>query len=70
VLGAERLFLNPDCGFGTFADRPVATPRVAYEKLRALAQAAADLRASAPGELDFYHGTIRLWVSTENVWWV
>jgi len=45
VLGAERLFLNPDCGFGTVADRPVATPRVAYEKLRALAHVAADLRA-------------------------
>lgn len=44
VLGPERIFLNPDCGFGTFAERPVATPSVAFEKLRALARAAIRLR--------------------------
>lgn len=44
VLGRDRVFLNPDCGFGTFAERPVATAQVAFEKLRALARAAARLR--------------------------
>ena len=47
VVGAERVFLNPDCGFGTFADRPVGTPEVAFRKLRALAEAADQLRRSA-----------------------
>ncbi len=45
VLGAERIFLNPDCGFGTFAERPVASARVAEAKLAALAAAARILRA-------------------------
>ena len=45
VLGSGRLFLNPDCGFGTFADRPVATLPVAVAKLRALSGAAALLRS-------------------------
>lgn len=40
VLSPDRVFLNPDCGFGTFADRPVATAPVAFLKLRALARAA------------------------------
>jgi 5-methyltetrahydropteroyltriglutamate--homocysteine methyltransferase len=43
-VGRERLFLNPDCGFATFADRAVATADVAARKLRALAAAAAELR--------------------------
>mgnify|MGYP003693539389 CR=1 FL=1 len=30
---AERLFLNPDCGFGTFAARPMNTSDVAARKL-------------------------------------
>jgi len=29
VVPADRLFLNPDCGFGTFAARPMATADVA-----------------------------------------
>ena len=44
ALGAQRLFLNPDCGFATFADRPVGTPEVAFAKLCALSKAAAELR--------------------------
>jgi methionine synthase II (cobalamin-independent) len=44
VLGPERVFLNPDCGFGTFADRPVATSEVAAGKLAALTAAARILR--------------------------
>ncbi len=46
VLGPQRIWLNPDCGFGTFAERPVATARVAYEKLGALARAAKLLRGA------------------------
>jgi 5-methyltetrahydropteroyltriglutamate--homocysteine methyltransferase len=46
LISPERIFLNPDCGFGTFADRPVGTPAVAFKKLRALAQAAEKLRGS------------------------
>jgi 5-methyltetrahydropteroyltriglutamate--homocysteine methyltransferase len=41
----ERLFLNPDCGFGTFASRPMNTPEMAVAKLRAVAQAASLLRS-------------------------
>lgn len=44
TLGHERIWLNPDCGFGTFADRPVATERVAAAKLGILAAAARQLR--------------------------
>lgn len=36
----ERLFVNPDCGFGTFATRPMATADVAEAKLTALVEAA------------------------------
>ena len=39
-----QIYLNPDCGFGTFADRPVNTTEVATQKLRAIHQAAAILR--------------------------
>jgi 5-methyltetrahydropteroyltriglutamate--homocysteine methyltransferase len=48
-LGAQRIWLNPDCGFGTFADRPVATAEVAMAKCRILADAAARLRHDAAG---------------------
>jgi len=41
---AERLFLNPDCGFGTFAERPINTPEVATKKLQAISKAASLLR--------------------------
>jgi 5-methyltetrahydropteroyltriglutamate--homocysteine methyltransferase len=40
----EQIYLNPDCGFGTFAERPVNTADVAAEKLRAIHQAAEVLR--------------------------
>lgn len=45
VMPAEKIFLNPDCGFGTFSERPVATAQVAFKKLRALVLAAERLRA-------------------------
>jgi 5-methyltetrahydropteroyltriglutamate--homocysteine methyltransferase len=44
----EKIYLNPDCGFGTFAERNVNTPDVAFRKLRAMAQAAAVLRREYP----------------------
>jgi 5-methyltetrahydropteroyltriglutamate--homocysteine methyltransferase len=44
VLGPDRVLLTPDCGFATFADSPVAAPRVAQEKLSAIAAAATVLR--------------------------
>ncbi len=44
-ISKERLFLNPDCGFGTFAQRPMNGPEQAVEKLRACAEAAKVLRS-------------------------
>jgi 5-methyltetrahydropteroyltriglutamate--homocysteine methyltransferase len=44
VFGAERVLLTPDCGFATFADRPVASAKVAEAKLGAMARAAQILR--------------------------
>ena len=41
----EQIYLNPDCGFGTFAERPVNTSEVAAHKLRLIHQAAEVLRA-------------------------
>ena len=40
----ESIYLNPDCGFGTFAERPMNSPEVAFEKLRTIVQAAKQLR--------------------------
>jgi len=40
----SKVYLNPDCGFGTFAETPVNTPRIAYRKLRSLRIAAEELR--------------------------
>ena len=40
----RRLFLNPDCGFGTFASRPMNGPEKALRKLAAMAEAARRLR--------------------------
>ena len=42
----EQIYLNPDCGFGTFAERPMNPAEVAAKKLSAIAQAAKQLRAS------------------------
>jgi len=41
---AEHLFLNPDCGFGTFAARPMNSPDVAARKLATMVEAARTLR--------------------------
>ena len=36
----EKVFLNPDCGFGCFANRCVNEEQIAVEKLRAMVAAA------------------------------
>ena len=41
---ADRIFLNPDCGFGTFSSRPVNDSVVASSKLRMIVAAAQLLR--------------------------
>jgi 5-methyltetrahydropteroyltriglutamate--homocysteine methyltransferase len=45
LFGPGRVFLNPDCGFATFADNPLASAEVAERKLGAIALAARALRA-------------------------
>ena len=47
VFGPERVLLNPDCGFATFADNPVSSAVVAERKLAAMAEAARALRKRA-----------------------
>ncbi|MBI1878544.1 MAG: cobalamin-independent methionine synthase II family protein [Chloroflexi bacterium] len=42
----EQIYLNPDCGFGTFAERPMNPAEVAAKKMRVIAEAAKQLRAS------------------------
>ncbi len=44
LFGVDRVLLNPDCGFATFADSPISSSQVAEAKLRCLAKAAATLR--------------------------
>jgi 5-methyltetrahydropteroyltriglutamate--homocysteine methyltransferase len=43
LFGVERVLLNPDCGFATFADNPLASSRLAEAKLQVIATAAARL---------------------------
>jgi 5-methyltetrahydropteroyltriglutamate--homocysteine methyltransferase len=40
----EKIYLNPDCGFGTFAERPLNTPETAFAKLQSMVKAAKTLR--------------------------
>ena len=42
---ADKIYLNPDCGFGTFAERNVNTHAVAIEKMKTITKAAHILRA-------------------------
>ena len=50
LLGPERVFLNPDCGFATFADNPVASAEIARGKLAVAVQASRVLRQRHLGE--------------------
>ena len=45
LFGIDRVLLNPDCGFATFADNPVTSTAVAARKLAAIAAATQRLRA-------------------------
>ncbi|MBI2855698.1 MAG: cobalamin-independent methionine synthase II family protein [Chloroflexi bacterium] len=40
----SQVYLNPDCGFGTFAERPMNSAEVAFKKLQVVSQAARKLR--------------------------
>lgn len=44
-IPAGRIFLNPDCGFGTFSNRPVNTLEIAERKLAAMVEVARRLRS-------------------------
>ncbi len=43
-LPPERIFLNPDCGFGTFSSRPMNSTQMIKRKLETMMRAAAVLR--------------------------
>ena len=43
-LPDEKILLNPDCGFGTFAQRPMNSDEIAFKKLKAMVEAAKKLR--------------------------
>ena len=40
----EQIYLNPDCGFGTFAERPMNPAEIAFQKLKTVGTAAKQLR--------------------------
>lgn len=40
----DKLYLNPDCGFGTFAERNINTAEGAVRKMAVITEAAAELR--------------------------
>lgn len=44
MFGADKIFLNPDCGFGTFSSRPVNEAATALRKVQAMVVAARELR--------------------------
>lgn len=45
----EQIYLNPDCGFGTFAERPVNSAEIAGQKIRTIVKAAEQLRKVSRG---------------------
>lgn len=47
-VAPRQIFLNPDCGFGTFASRAMNSPEIAARKLGAITEAAAILREREP----------------------
>ena len=49
LFGPDRVLLNPDCGFATFADSPISSFDVARAKLTSLARASRLLRARHMG---------------------
>lgn len=51
-LPAERVWLNPDCGFATFASRPMNQADIARRKLEAMVAAAERLRGASDSGVD------------------
>jgi 5-methyltetrahydropteroyltriglutamate--homocysteine methyltransferase len=41
-----QIYLNPDCGFGTFAERPMNSAEMAFKKLQIITEAAKELRTT------------------------
>ncbi|MEE9277006.1 MAG: cobalamin-independent methionine synthase II family protein [Dehalococcoidia bacterium] len=41
----DKIYLNPDCGFGTFAERSVNTAEASFQKVQAINEAAKILRS-------------------------
>lgn len=50
LLGAERVLLNPDCGFAHFADNPIVTAGSAEASLAVLAPARDRIRDGREAE--------------------
>jgi len=48
---SSHICLNPDCGFATFAETPLNTPKTAYRKLLAMTTAASELRKPMEGRV-------------------
>jgi 5-methyltetrahydropteroyltriglutamate--homocysteine methyltransferase len=46
LMPSDKIFLNPDCGFATFSERPMNGQKIAAAKLRSMVQAARSLRES------------------------
>ncbi|MBM4762997.1 cobalamin-independent methionine synthase II family protein [Bacillus sp. B15-48] len=44
-ISDDKIFLHPDCGFGTFAQRPMNGSEIAVEKLKVIVAAAEKLRS-------------------------
>ncbi len=50
-LTPERIWLNSDCGFATFANRPLNSFEIIENKLRNMAEAAKILRKKHTGQI-------------------
>lgn len=44
MYGQDELMVNPDCGFGTFSNRPVNSSDIAFRKMKAITEAVRALR--------------------------
>jgi len=44
LFGRDRVLIQPDCGFATFADNPVASAAAAQAKIAAMVEAVGALR--------------------------
>jgi len=45
LFPADRLFVNPDCGFGTFSNRPVNSAQIALAKMKVVSEVARAARS-------------------------